>query len=394
MKVLSGNSAIVEAVKQVQPDVMAGYPITPSTPILEEIASLISNDKLDGELIIAESDHSAMSACIGAAAAGGRVFGTSASQGLASMHEVLFIAASLRLPIVMAVTNRALSAPVNIHADHSDSMAQRDCGWIQMYSENAQEVYDNILQAFKISGHVDVKTPVMVGLDGFITSHTMTNITLEDGGEVDEFVGKPSVHYSLLDKNPVIVGSVDDASYYFEHKVNQAEGIELSRQIIKQIGKDFGQRFGRFYGLFEEYKLEDAEYAILTMGSSAGTAKEAVDELRSKGEKVGLLKLRVYRPFPYNELKEAVAHLKSLAVLDRVLTPGSYGGPLFNETRSALYELEQKPAVLPYVYGLGGRDINVGHFHEIFKEMGEKTEEQVEAGRSKNTEAVFINLRQ
>jgi pyruvate ferredoxin oxidoreductase alpha subunit len=390
MRVLSGNSAVAEAVKQVRPDVVVGYPVTPSTPILEAIATFVSNGQIDTELVNAESDHSAISACIGASAAGGRVFSATASQGLALMHEILFIASSLRLPIVVAVANRALSAPINIHADHSDAMAQRDCGWIQIFSENAQEAYDNIVQAFRIAEHAEVKTPVLVGMDGFVTSHAMTNLLVEESPEVVEFVGKCTPAYSLLDnENPIIVGSIDTRDYYFEHKINQLQGVEKARKVIKEVGKEFGDRFSRYYGYFESYKLEDADYAVVLMSSSAGTAKELVDELRSKGEKVGLLKLRVFRPFPFQELKESLSHLKAVAVMDRVLTPGSYGGPLFNEIRSALYELEKRPFVFPYIYGLGGRDISMNHFRDVFGDIKEKCEKKIEA----RTEVAFINLR-
>ncbi len=406
MKVLSGNSAAAEAVRQVHPEVVVGYPITPSTPILEKIAGFIADGQLDTGLINAESDHSAISACIGASAAGGRVFCATASQGLALMHEILFIASSLRLPIVAAVANRALSAPISIHADHSDAMAQRDCGWIQLFSENAQEAYDNIVQAFKIAEHPDVKTPVMVGMDGFITSHAMANMTLEETADIAEFVGKCTPAYSLLDnENPITVGSIDISDHYFEHKVNQLQGIQNARKVIKDVGKEFGDRFSRYYGNYESYKLEDAEYAVVLMSSSAGTAKESVDELRNKGEKVGLLKLRVFRPFPHRELKERLSHLKSIAVLDRAVSPGSYGGPLFSEIRSSLYDLEnRKPLVLPYIYGLGGRDISMNHFQDVFMEIkeksgkagantganiGENAVEKVEI----DTNTAFVNLR-
>ena len=392
IKVLNGNAAAAEAVGQIHPDVVVGNPIAPSTPILESIASFIADGRMDTELVNAESSCSAISACIGASAAGGRVFTISSSQGLAAMHENLFIASSLRLPIVAAVTNRALSAPLNIYADHSDTMAQRDCGWIQIFSENSQETYDNMIQAFKIAEHPEVKTPVMVGLDGFITSHEMTNMRLEETNKVTEFVGKCSPMYSLLDSdNPITVGSNDTPDYYFEHKVNQLQGMENARKVIKEVGKEFGDRFSRYYGYFESYKLEDAHYAIILMSSAAGTAKEVVDELRSKGEQVGLLKIRVFRPFPSQELKMALSHVKGIAVLDRALTPGSYGGPLFNEIRAALYDLEEKiqPLVLPYVYGLGGRDISVNHFHNIFHDL-EKNIEKIEI----NSGLAFINLRQ
>ncbi len=390
MRVLNGNSAVAEAVKQVHPDVVVGYPITPSTPILEEIAASVANGQIDTELIDVESDHSAISACIGASAAGGRVFSATASQGLALMHEILFIASSYRLPLVVAVGNRALSAPMNFHTDHSDSMAQRDCGWIQLFSETPQEAYDNTIQAFKIAEHTDVKTPVMVCMDGIITTHTDTNVLVEKNSEINEFVGKCSPDYSVLDnEKPVTVGNVAGPDYYFEQKFNQAQGIENARRIIKAIGKEYGDRFGRYYGHFESYKMDDAEQAILIIGSAAGTVKELVDELRKKGDKVGLLKLRVFRPFPYKELKDCLSHVKAIAVLDRTFSPGSYGGPLFNETRSALYDLEKKPMIFPYIYGLGGRDITMEHFQQVFEDLERKCSEPLET----DSETVYINLR-
>ena len=388
MNVMNGNSAAAEAVKQVNPDVVFAHPVTPSIGIIEKIASFVANGQIDSEFVNAESGPSAVSGCIGASAAGGRVFTATASQGLASMHELLFITASLRLPIVAGITNRALSAPQNVQADHSDTMAERDAGWVQIFSENPQETYDNVIQAFKIAEHAEVRTPVMVGMDGFITSHSLENIRIEEAEEIGDFVGKFNPAYSLLDiEHPVTVGSLALSDYYFEHKVNQSQGIENSRKVIKETGKEFGDRFGRYYGYFESYKLEDADFALVLMSSAAGTAKESVDQLRNRGEKVGLLKIRVFRPFPSQELKETLSGIKSIAVLDRSFTPGSFG-PLFNEIRSALYDVEKKPRVFPYVYGLGGRDITVEHFEEIFKEMKEKLEKNDFSASLR-----FINLR-
>jgi pyruvate ferredoxin oxidoreductase alpha subunit len=338
-----------------------------------------------------ESGQSAMSGCIGASAAGGRVFTFAASQSLTAMQEALFVASSLRLPLVAAIVNGALSAPLNMLADHGDVMAERDCCWIQIFSENPQEVYDNIIQAYKIGEHMDVRIPIMVAADGFISSHSMENVIIEDAGEVAEFVGKFTPVQSLLDSdNPKTIGSFDISQYYFEHKVNQLQGIENSRKIIKEVGKEFGNRFGRYYGFFESYKLEDAEYALVLMGSATGTAKELIDKLRGGGEKVGLLKLRIFRPFPAAELKEALSGLTAVAVLERVLTPGSAGGPLFNEIRSALYDEEKRPFIFPYIYGLGGRDIRMEHFAEILKEMKAGHEEVVENG----IEVKYVNLRE
>jgi pyruvate ferredoxin oxidoreductase alpha subunit len=375
MKVMDGNSATAEAVKQVNPDVVVVHPITPATPIVEKISSFVANGQMDTEIVDVESGHSAISGCIGASAAGGRVFTASASQGLLSMHEILYITASLRLPIVAGVANRALSAPENIYADHSDAMAERNCGWLQFFCENPQEAYDNVIQAYKVAEHMEVRTPVMVCMDGFLTSHTRENLYIEETGEVDEFVGKFNPMFSLLDsEHPVSVGSNASSDYYFEHKVNQLQGMEEARKIIKEVGREFGDRFGRYYGYFEAYKLEDANHAVVLMGSAAGTAKETVDQLRNQGEKVGLLKLRVFRPFPYQELKETLSDLNSIAILDRVFNPGIPGGPLYNDIRATLYDARQKPLVFPYIYGLGGRDIGVNDIASIFKEIKEKSE--------------------
>jgi pyruvate ferredoxin oxidoreductase alpha subunit len=408
MRAMSGNAAMAEAVKQITPDVVMAHPVTPASDVIETIAAFVADGEIDAEFVNAESAISAISGCIGASSAGGRVFTATASQDLASMHELLMVAASLRLPVVAAIANRALAAPENIQADHSDTMAQRDNGWIQIYCENPQEAYDNLIQAFKIAEHSDVRTPVMVGMDGFVTSHSIENLTVEDASEIGEFVGKFESTYSLLDsENPVTVGSFAMSDYYFEHKVNQLQGIENSRQVIKEVGREFGDRFGRYYGHFEAYKLDDADYAFIVMSSASGTAKEAVDQLRKQGEKVGIIKLRVFRPFPYLELKENLSDLKAIAVLDRSMSPGGYGGPLFSEIRSALYDSEKKPMVFSYIYGLGGREINPGHFKQIldeikqnFRSQESKEDELIEDHEGKpnnnkpnNNEVRFVNLR-
>jgi pyruvate ferredoxin oxidoreductase alpha subunit len=376
MRALNGNSAMALALKQIDPDVVMAYPVTPAVEIIEQLASFSANGDLNSELVNTESSLSAISGCIGASSSGGRVFTATASQGLASMHELLMVASSLRLPIIAAVGNRALAAPGNIHADHSDTMAERDSGWIQLYSENPQEAYDNLVQAFKLAEHSEVRTPVMVGMDGYVTTHSVENVAVEDKLEIQQFVGNYEPNFSLLDnEQPITLGSMAMSDYYFEHKANQLQGINHSRQVLKQIAKEFGDLFGRYYGLFESYKLADAETAILLMGSTAGTAKDAVDQLRQKGEKVGLLKLRLFRPFPYHELKEALAHLKAIAVMDRSVTPGSFGGPLFNEIRSALYDAENRPLIFPYVYGLGGRDTCTSDIESIFNRIKDYMQE-------------------
>jgi pyruvate ferredoxin oxidoreductase alpha subunit len=369
-KILSGNEAIAEAVRQVDPDVMAAYPITPSTKIVETIAQFVADGILSGEFVCPESEHSAMSVCIGAAAAGGRVMTATASQGLALMWEMLYIAAALRLPIVAAIANRALSAPINIHGDHSDMMGARDSGWIQIYSENCQEAYDNFIQAFRIAEHPEVATPVMVGLDGFIISHSMEPVLVEDDEAVKEFLGEYQPHYSLLDINhQITIGSLDFTDYYFEHKRSQLEGLEKAPRVILEVGQEFGQKFGRSYGFFEEYRLGDAEVAIVVLSSAAGTGKEAVDLLRDEGIPIGLLKLRIFRPFPFREIAEVLKDKKAVAVLDRCVSPGAEGPPVGTEIRAALFDYEQRPRVVNYVYGLGGRDIKVEHFQEVGRKL-------------------------
>jgi len=390
LKTLNGNQTIAEATRQVDPDVIAAYPITPSTAIVETIAKFKADGLISGEFVCPESEHSAMSVCIGAASAGGRVMTATASQGLALMWEMLYIAAGLRLPIVAAIANRSLSAPINIHGDHSDTMGARDSGWIQIYSEGCQEAYDNFIQAFRIAEHLDVRTPVLVGLDGFIISHSMEVIQVEDDEEVKRFIGEYKPVYPALDiSRKMTVGPIDFTDYYFEHKRSQIEGIENAPRVIEAVGQEFGQRFGREYGFFEEYRLDDAEICIVVMSSAAGTCKDAVDELRAEGKRIGLLKPRVFRPFPHQKIAEALKKMKAVAVLDRSSSPGAFGAPLFTEIRSALYDYSQRPKIVSYVYGLGGRDIMVEHF----KEVALKLERVAETGKVEEM-CGYINLRE
>lgn len=370
LKPLNGNQSIAEAARQIDPDVIAAYPITPSTAVVETIAQFKADGLITGEFVCPESEHSAMSVCIGAAAAGGRVMTATSSQGLALMWEMLYIAAGLRLPIVAAIANRALSAPINIHGDHSDTMGARDSGWIQIYSENCQEAYDNFIQAFRIAEHPEVRTPVLVGFDGFIISHSTEIVQVEDDEEVRRFVGEYLPVYPLLDTSRrFTVGPIDFTDYYFEHKRNQIEGIENSPRVIEQVGQEFGQKFGRYYGFVEAYRLDDAELAIVVMSSAAGTCKDAIDELRDEGLKIGLLKPRVFRPFPYEIIAKALKDKLAVAVLDRSSSPGAFGAPLFNEIRSALYDYEKRPKIINYIYGLGGRDIKIEHFKEAAQNL-------------------------
>jgi len=369
---IEGNEAVALAMKQVNPDVVAAYPITPSTEVVQNFSNYVANGEVDTEFVAVESEHSAMSACIGASAAGARVMTATASQGLALMWEMLYIASSMRLPIVMAVSNRALSAPINIHGDHSDAMGARDSGWIQIYSENVQEIYDNIIQAVKIGEDPQVRLPVMVNFDGFITSHSEEILEVIDDDLVKKFIGEYKPKYSLLDVDkPITIGPLALFDSYFEFKVAQAYAIENSLPIIKKVGREFGDLTGRYYDVIEKYHTDDAKYIIVAMSSTCGTAREVVDDLRNKGLPVGLLKIRVFRPFPLEEISLALKNAKVVGILDRSMIPGSFAGPLYHEIVSGMYHLDQRPIFQPYVYGLGGRDITTEHINKVFSELKE-----------------------
>jgi len=367
---ITGNDAAAYAIKQINPDVMAAYPITPQTSLVQKFSEYVADGLVKTEFVTVESEHSAMSACVGAAAAGGRVMTATAANGLALMFEIVYIAASSKLPIVMPVVNRALSGPINIHCDHSDSMAARDSGWIQLYSENAQEAYDNTIQAIRIAENMKVRLPVMVMFDGFITSHGIEMVDFLDDEVVSNFVGDYQPNHPLLDpEKPLTYGPLDLYDYYFEHKRQQAEDINNSKPIILDVAKEFEKTSGRSYGLFESYQLEDAETAIVALSSTAGTTKEVVDEMRAKGKKVGLLKPRVFRPFPYQEIAKALSHLKAVAILDRSDSFGAFGGPLFTEIRSAMMEFGKIPENIDIIYGLGGRDINQQDIEGVYNQL-------------------------
>ncbi len=386
----TGNEAMAEAMRQINPDVVAAYPITPATEIVQIFSQFVADGKVHTEFVAVESEHSAMSATMGASAAGARAMTVTSSQGLALMYEMLYIAAGLRLPIVMPEVNRALSSPINIHCDHSDTMGARDTGWIQIYSENSQEAYDNVIQAVRICEHPEVKIPAMVTTDGFIISHCMEIFNIIQDKEVKDFIGEYKPLRYLLDiEHPFTLGALDLQDYYFEHRMQLAEAMRNSGKIILEIGKEFGRKFGREYGFYEKYHLDDAEIAILVMGSTAGTAKVVVDQLREQGVKAGLLKLRVFRPFPYKELAKELAHLKVLAVLDRADSYDTFGGPLFDEVRSALYDLETKPKIINFIFGLGGRDIGLEMIKSVYTDM------QKIAKTDKITELVkYLGVRQ
>jgi len=366
----TGNEAMAEAMRQINPDVVAAYPITPATEVVQIFASFVADGLVSTEFIPVESEHSAMSACIGASAAGGRVMTGTSSQGLALMAEMLYIAAGLRLPIVLAEVNRALSSPINIHCDHSDTMMIRDSGWIQIFSENAQEAYDNMIQAMKIAETIAL--PAMVTTDGFIISHGMERVDIFDDKDVKDFVGeKKPDNYLLNMEKPITLGALDLQDYYFEHRRQLAEAMIKSKAIILDVAKEFKDKFGRSYELFEAYKLDDADCAIVVMGSTAGTAKVAADNLRAKGVKAGVLKLRVFRPFPNTEIAATLKNIKAVAVMDRSDTLSGNEGPLALEVKAALFDANIKKEIPDYIFGLGGREIRLEDIESIYKDLGD-----------------------
>jgi len=368
---LQGNEAVATAMRQINPDVVAAYPITPQTSTVQKFADFVSDGLVDTEFVTVESEHSAMSACVGASAAGARVMTATAANGLALMWEIVYIAASNRCPIVMSLVNRALSGPINIHCDHSDVMGMRDSGWIVLFSENGQEAYDNMFQAVRIGEHADVLLPVAVCQDGFITSHGMERVEVFDDADVQAFVGQYRPQWSLLElDNPKTYGPLDFYDYYYEHKRQQVEAMENAQQVILDVTGEFNKKFNRNYGLFEPYRLEDAEVAVIAANSTAGTVKVVVDQLRDEGLKVGLLKPRLFRPFPAQELAEALSHLKAVAVMDRSISFGAMdnAGPLFLELVAALTLHGVQVPMADYVYGLGGRDILPREIERVYRD--------------------------
>lgn len=367
---MSGNEAVAYAIRQINPDVMPAFPITPSTEIPQMVSTYIANGQVDTEFIPVESEHSAMSAAIGAEAAGARTLTATSSAGLALMWEELLLAASNRMPIALALVNRTLSGPININCDHTDGMGARDTGWIQIYSENNQEAYDNFIQAFPIAEDSRVHLPIMICQDGFITSHAVENIELLEDEPVKKFVGEYQPEEYLLNPGkPIAVGPYSISNYAMEARKNQELAMENSKKVILEVAKKFADMSGRQYGLFEEYKTEDADYIMLIMGSAAGTAKEAVDELREQGKRVGALKLRVFRPFPEKEIAEALKNCKAVAIMDRCESYNGNSGPLGSEVTAGLYRNKVMIEAVNYIYGLAGRDFTVNHAKDIFAEL-------------------------
>ncbi len=379
---LNGDEAVAYAVKQSNVDVVAAYPITPQTIIVERFSEYVHNGEVDTEFICVESEHSALSACLSAAATGARTFTASASAGLALMHEILYVTSGCRAPVVMAITNRALSAPINIHCDHSDSMVERDASWIQIYVENSQEAYDSVIQAFRIAEHQDVLLPVMVMLDAFFLSHTLESVRVLPLETVSRFVGIRQIPlvrthnnklapFKLDPENPMTMGPLDLYDYYFEHKRQQHEAMKRALKIIEEVHDEYGRISGRKYGngLIEPYCLEDAEIGIICLGSTAGTVKTVVDQLRVKGIKAGLLRLRTYRPLPRQYITKALENVTAIAVMDRSHSFGAHGGPIFHEVRHILYDASMHPPVVNYIYGLGGRDMPQNLINTIYQDL-------------------------
>jgi pyruvate ferredoxin oxidoreductase alpha subunit len=399
---LSGDNAVAYAVKQCDVDVVAAYPITPQTIIVEKFSEYVADGEVDTEFVCVESEHSAMTCCITASATGARTFTATASAGLALMHEMLGVASGCRTPIVMSVVNRALSAPINIHCDHSDAMAERDIGWIQLYAENSQEAYDSIIQAFRIAENLDVMLPTMVGLDGFVLSHTLENVSVLPDEVVKKFVGTRQVPmvmnhegkivpFKLDPANPLTMGPLDLQDYYFEHKMQQEESMRKALDVIKLVHDDYAKQSGRSYGngLVEAYRLDDAETVAVCMGSTAGTVKTVVDELRENGVKAGLLRMKAFRPLPVEDIVSNLLGKKAVAVMDRACSFGGNGGPLFHEIRHVVYDLPDRPKLVNYIYGLGGRDTPPYMIDGIYKEL----QKIAETGEIEN-KVQFIGLRE
>lgn len=387
---ITGAGACAQAMRQINPDVVAAFPITPSTQIVEDFSQFVANGQVDTEFVTVESEHSAMSACIGASAAGGRVMTATSSAGMAYMWELLYVAASMRQPVLMSLVNRALTGPINIHCDHSDSMGARDAGWIQLYSENNQEAYDNLVMAARIAEHEDVRLPLMVCQDGFIISHSIQTMQLEDDKAVKAFIGPHKPYNPILDTDhPTTWGALDLQDYYIEHKRGQEQGMRNALRVIQEVSDDFAKTFGRSYGLFEEYRLEDAEIAMVAIGSAAGEIKEVVDELRTKGEKVGLLKIRSFRPFPYEQIAAALSNARIVTVLDRSASFGAHG-PLFVEISTAVANYAAgRPMLMGHTYGLGGRELTMRHIEHVFAE----SRICLDKGEVGNRQGLWLNVR-
>ena len=367
---MSGNEAVATALRQINPDVFPMFPITPSTEIPQYFSNYVSNGLVDTEFITVESEHSSMSAALGAAAAGARAVTATSSAGLAFMWEVLGVAASSRMPIALAAVARALTGPLNINCDHSDTMGARDSGWIQLYAEDNQEAYDNMVMAYNIAEHPDVMLPIMICQDGFITSHAVMNMQLLDDLTVKEFVGeRQPVDYLLNPDETFAVGPYAVSDYYMESRKAQAHAMENAKKVILDVAKKFEKISGRKYGLIEEYKMQDAEYAVVIIGSAAGTTKDTIDRMRANGDKVGLIKVRSFRPFPGEEIAASLKKCKAVAVMDRSEAFSTNGGPLGAETMQAMYTGKCDALAIDIMYGIGGRDVRVEDMINVYETL-------------------------
>jgi len=389
---VTGNEAVAEAMRQIDPDVVCAYPITPQTEVVQLYAQMVADGKVTSEFVTVESEHSAMSAVIGSAAGGARTMTATSSQGFALMWELLFVASSYRLPVVMTTVNRALSGPINIHCDHSDTMGGRDSGWIQLYGEDHQQAYDNCIQAVRIAEHMDVRLPVMHMYDGYVISGAIGPLVMLPDKKVQDFIGPFKAINPLLDtKRPVTVGPFDGLhGWYFEHKVSQNRAMDRAFKVIQDVADEYAELSGRHYGLLDPYRLDDAEIAIVVAGSTAGTTRMVVDKLRAKGVKAGMVRLRVFRPFPAAAYAKALEHVKVVGVMDRADSFGAQGGPLFLEIRSALYDNDPRPQVLPFIYGLGGRDIFPDNIEQAFAVLEQAARDK----KRTSTERRYLNLRE
>lgn len=369
---LTGGQAAAQAMRQINPGVVAAYPITPQTPIIETFAKFVANGRVNSRFVCVESEHSSLSTVVGAQATGVRAMTATASAGLALMHEILGVASGLRLPIVMQVANRALSAPINIHADHSDSMASRDMGWMQIYSENPQEVYDNTLLALRLAEHPDVQLPAMVCQDGFITSHCVEGVEMLSNSKVQQFIGTYKPRVSLANtKKPVTLGPLVLYDHYFDIKELQFKAMQSALKVFVEMGRELRQLTGRHYPYFDTYNLKQAEVVLVLLGSTAGTAKVVAEQLNKQGKKVGILKPRLYRPFPYQAIATALENIKVVGVLDRGAAYGGQGA-LYSDVVVALNKLDKRPKIEGYTYGLGGADASVGELKDIVAELEKK----------------------
>ncbi len=366
---MTGDEAVANAAAVINPDVVAAYPITPQTIIVEHFSDFVNDGEVDTEYVCVESEHSAMSACVGASATGARVFTASASQGVALMFEILFIASASRLPVVMAVANRALSGPINIHGELTDQTVCRDTGWISMFSESAQEAYDTTFMAFKIGETPEVSLPVMYGLDGFIITHALEGVYPLDRDFVKDFLPERQMVHPTVPGNPVSSGLLALPDYYMEVKYQQELAMAEASKVIPKVFEEFGEKTGRHYSMVEEYKMEDADMAFVTMGALAGTTKHVVDKYRNAGKKVGMLKVKTYRPFPEEQIAKALKDVDAIGVIDRDLTFGAPGPALYTDIKTTLYDYKDRPQVFGYVAGIGGRDVLVEDYEYIYEQV-------------------------